>query len=113
MPDPEAPSGGNVSELMRKRIQSFKTEPLHSAAYLNDVVRYLSDKPTASARYRAPSPVYAYKIPESDPPKAVSYSQASDFLAENAMPDVVLKNLFETIPVLVKGIVDRTQSNQM
>jgi hypothetical protein len=28
--------------------------------------------------------VYAYKIPESDPPKAVSYSQASDFLAENA-----------------------------
>ncbi|CCI47532.1 unnamed protein product [Albugo candida] len=26
------------------------------------------------------------------------------------LPDVVLKNLFETIPVLVKGIVDRTQS---
>ncbi|KAF7681063.1 hypothetical protein GT037_000039 [Alternaria burnsii] len=90
MPDLEPPSEGSVSELMRKRVQSFTTEPLHSAAYLNDVVRYLGDKPPASARYRVPSPtpkesnfLYAYKIPESRLPQAISYSQASDFLTKN------------------------------
>jgi hypothetical protein len=91
MPDSGPPSAEIVSESMRKRVQSFTTEPLHSAAYLNDVVRYLSDKPPVSARYRAPSPapkesnfLYAYKISGSHSTQAGSYSQASVFLTENA-----------------------------
>jgi hypothetical protein len=91
MPDPQPPSAETVPELMRKRVQSFTTEPLHSAAYLNDIVRYLNNKPLASARYRVPSPapkesnfLYAYETSGSHSPHAVSYSQASMFLTENA-----------------------------
>ncbi|CAN9090498.1 unnamed protein product [Alternaria alternata] len=89
MPDPGPPSAETVSQLKKNRIQSFTSEPLHSAAYLNDIVRYLSNKPPASARYQATSPVqeernflYAYKTYDNPSPRAVPFSQASTFLSE-------------------------------
>jgi hypothetical protein len=87
----ESPNAEIALDSMRKRVQSFPTEPLHSAAYLNDIVRYLSNEPPGSARHRAPSPapkecnsVYAYEISGSHAPHTVSYSQASSLLIENA-----------------------------
>jgi hypothetical protein len=78
----ESPNAEIALDSMRKRVQSFPTEPLHSAAYLNDIVRYLSNEPPGSARHRAPSPapkecnsVYAYEISGSHAPNTVSYSQ--------------------------------------
>jgi hypothetical protein len=87
----ESPNAEIALDSMRKRVQSSTTEPLHSAAYLNDIVRYLSNEPPGSARHRAPSPapkecnsVYAYEISGSHAPNTVSYSQASSLLIENA-----------------------------
>lgn len=91
MSDPEPPNADVVSVSMRRRVHSFTTEPLHSAAYLNDIVRYLSDKPPGSARYRAPSPtpkasnfLYTYKTSALCSPHSVPYSQPSMFLSKDA-----------------------------
>jgi hypothetical protein len=99
MPDPQPLGADIASDLMRQRVHSFTTEPLHSAAYLNDIVRYLSKKPPASARYCAQSPapkendfLYAYGTSASRPPHVVSYSQPSMFLKEKAnqaVPDLL------------------------
>jgi hypothetical protein len=77
-----------LSDMAPRRAQSFATEPLHSAAYLNNLVTYLDKQPCRPNRFRpTPSPapaesnfLYTYNTAGSSVPKLASFSRTSEFL---------------------------------
>ena len=86
----------NVKRI-QSRVRSFASDPLHSAAYLNNLVSYLTGKsgrPNRSAKYSVPdSPqpennfLFAYKVDGITRPEPSAYANAAACTSAGSIPD--------------------------